>query len=192
MLVVCIVIGGIGVAVYSGLTASEDRFKTGDCLHFEDGEYKGAGCDEQKAGFRVYATKAAAADCVDVPGVSSSYYAPTSKGGTDRYCIGDKDVDLAKAINGIDIDDCVVVDGSGSAEKASCDASDSRPVLKVLKDVSKLSVGSASGNEFNPNECVSEGAKETKLTYSWGLEDQGPNPIQSTSWDRVLCLGGKA
>ncbi len=164
----------------------------GDCLHFADGKYKGEDCDEQRADSKVYAAKSDADDCVDVPGTSSTYYEPTSKGGRNWYCIGDKDLDLTKAINGINTDECIVVNGSAAAEKSPCDASGSRPVLKVLKNVSKISVGAASGNEFFPNECVSKGAKGTELTYSWGLEDEGPNPIQSLSWDRVLCLGSKA
>lgn len=187
------VVGGIGLAIFLGLTASEERFDVGDCLQFEDGKYNGEDCGEQRAEYKVYAAKSSPDDCVDVPGTSSTYYEPTPKGGTSFYCIGDKDLDLAKAINGVEPDECVVVNGSAPAEKSSCDAPESRPVLKVLQDVSKLSVDAATtDNEFFPNECVSQGARDTDLTYGWGLEDKGPNPIQETTWDRVLCLGSKA
>ncbi len=120
-------------AIVSNLAASEERFAVGDCLHFEDGKYKGADCDEGEARFKVYATKDDSRSCIEVLGVSSTYYEPTSKGGTHWFCIGDKDVDLAKAINGVATDDCVVTSES-SAEKAPCNTSGSRPVLKVLRD----------------------------------------------------------
>jgi hypothetical protein len=173
--------------VVHDLTASEDRFAVGDCLHFQDGKYKGADCDERKAQFKVYATKDDTKSCVEVPGTSSAYYEPTSKGGTRWFCIGDKDVDLAKAINDVDTDDCVVTNDS-SAEKAPCNAPDSRPVLKVLKDVNKISV-----NVLGVRACVEAGAEKAKLMYSWGLEDApSPYAMHSLSWDRVLCLGARA
>ncbi len=61
--------------------------------------------------------------------------------GTDWYCIGGKNTDISRAVNGIDTDDCVIVDESGSAEKAPCGAGGSRPVLKVLERVPKMDVG---------------------------------------------------
>lgn len=189
ILVVVAVVAGLGVAIFRGLTRSEDRFTTGDCLQARGGGYEGAACDEPKAAFKVFATKAAPGDCVDVPGTSRTYHEQSSEGGSDWYCIGRKDIDPAKAINGVAVGDCVVVKGSASAERAPCGTTGGRPVLKVLKDVLKLSVGAASGNELLPNECVRQGAPGTKLTYSWGLEQQGPSAVRALSWDRVLCLG---
>ncbi len=172
------------VWIVLGNKAAEDRFAVGNCLHFEDGKYKGADCDERKARFKVYATKEDSMSCVEVPGASSAYNDSTAKGGARWFCIGDKGVDLAKAINNVDKDDCVVTNES-SAEKAACNASGSRPVLKVLKDVLKVNL-SVWGTEV----C---GGK-TKLAYSWGLEDdqQNPYPKHSLTWDRVLCLGAQA
>lgn len=188
MLVLCLVVGGIGVAVYSGLTASEDPFNVGDCLVSEENKYERAGCDEQEAEFEVYATRSVEDECVDVPGTSEAYY-ETSRG-TDWYCIGDKNTDISRAVNGIDTDDCVIVNESGSAEKAPCGTDGSRPVLKVLERVPKMDVAETA---LSPSACAREGVEEADLTYSWGLERRGTNDsltiIDSFSWDRVLCLG---
>jgi hypothetical protein len=146
----------------------------GDCLHFADGKYKGEDCDEQRADSKVYAAKSDADDCVDVPGTSSTYYEPTSKGGRNWYCIGDKDLDLTKAINGINTDECIVVNGSAAAEKSPCDASGSRPVMnasaRVRRVRSSRTVGASRmrvrtrSNHCHGTACSASAAKPDVLT----------------------------
>jgi len=189
-LVILVIVCGIGYFVITGLTSSEDRFKAGDCLRLDDGKYKSADCDDDEATSKVYALKASDDECVEVPGTSSSYYEPTAKGGYKTYCVGDKDVDLSKTINTIAVGDCVVVEGVESAEKSSCKASHTRPVLKILKDVSKSDV-EPKGYGFGDGACQEAGAKKTKLAFGWGLEGQGGlgSQLDALSWDRVLCLG---
>lgn len=189
-LVVLVIVCGIGYFVITGLTSSEDRFKAGDCLRLDDGKYKSADCDDDEATSKVYALKASGDECLEVPGTSSSYYEPTAKGGYKSYCVGDKDVDLSKTINTIAVGDCVVVVGVESAEKSSCKASQTRPVLKILKDVSKSEV-EPKGYGISDGACREAGAKKTKLAYGWGLESQGGlgSRLDALFWDRVLCLG---
>jgi len=185
-----VIVCAIGYFVVTGLTSSEDRFKAGECLHRDGGEYKSSDCDDDKATSKVYALKKDADDCIEVPGTSSTYYEPTAKGGYKTYCVGDKDVDLSKTINTLAVGGCVVVEGTESAEKSSCKARRTRPVLKILKDVDKSEV-QARGFGFGDGACVEAGARKTKVAYGWGLENQGGigSGLDALSWDRVLCLG---
>jgi len=190
-LVGVLIVGVFGYFVIMGLTSPEDRFKAGDCLRLDNGEYKGSDCDDDEATSKVYALKKRGDDCIEVPGTSSTYYAPTAKGGRKTYCIGDKDVDLSRTINTIAAGDCVVVEGVESAEKRSCKARSSRPVLKILKDVTKFDV-EPQGYGFGDGACREAGAKKTKVSYGWALQDQGGDVfsrLDAQSWDRVLCLG---
>lgn len=172
---------------------SADNAKVGDCLTFDGSrkinQYTLRSCDDSKAEYKVYgiAESGEIEDCVEVPGTSRTTAATRQRGGwkgllnnkvdSDELCIGDKNVDLAKTINNIKVNECVVVSGE-SAEKTSCDDSESRPVLAVLKNVGK----------FEGNKCREEGFKDTMLTYSWGLEGQNTGYTE-LGWDRVLCLG---
>ena len=188
-IVVVLVLCGIGYAVFRGLTAPEDKFAVGDCLLLDDGEYEDKDCAEPSAGSRVYATKTEEDDCVEVPGTSTVYLDPIPAGATKWYCIGDKDADLAKAINDIQPGECAVVNGSAAAERSPCDTPGSRPVLQVLEDVGKFEVAT---NALSPGACEEAGATETKLSYGWGIESQRMNSLDRFWWDRLLCLGDTA
>jgi hypothetical protein len=175
--------------------AKADQAKIGDCLTFDESKeepYTRRSCDDPRAPYKVYGIepygswvtpKAITVECITTPGTSRSV--STKQG---YLCIGVKDVDVAKSINNVQVGECVVTTGN-SAQKAACDLPDSRPVLAVLKDVSKMSY---IPEEPLPTQCISSGAQDTKTAYAWSLAHQ-PRPgepnLPDVAWDRVMCLG---
>jgi hypothetical protein len=151
-----------------------DRAQIGDCLRFTEGvdqPYRVMDCPDPSAGFTLLATKPAARECIDVPGVSRTW---SYKGRS--YCIGEKGVDVSKAINGIKAGECVIFDGENPS-KAAC-RKGSVPVLLVLEDVDKAADSSL---------CVERGAEDVRQTYAYGI--YAPVIVAPDTWDRVLCLG---
>ncbi|MCA1703864.1 MAG: hypothetical protein LC808_11610 [Actinobacteria bacterium] len=173
-----------------------DQAKIGDCLAFDESKgepYTRRSCDHPRAPYKVYGIEpygtsgtpgAITAECITTPGTSRSV--STKQG---YLCIGEKDVDVAKSINNVQVGECVVTTGD-SAQKAACDLPESRPVLAVLKDVLKISGVRAASL---PTLCIRSGAKDTKTAYAWSLEQQprpgGPIRPDLPDWDRVMCLG---
>lgn len=178
---------------------SADNAKVGDCLAFDGSrksdQYTLRSCDDPEAEYKVYgiADSGEIEDCIEVPGTSRTTTTRRQRGGlkgllTDEgvvevLCIGDKNVDLARTINNIRVNECVVA-SSESAEKTSCDDRESRPVLAVLKNVNKFEAGFG----VLGSKCREEGFEDTTMTYSWGLEVQN-SEFNQLGWDRVLCLG---
>jgi hypothetical protein len=161
----------IGLAMWSERD-DIDRAEAGDCLNRTDEleqPYRVVDCADPSAGFTLLATKRTAGECIDVPGVSRRV--------TDderSYCIGEKGVDVSKAINGIKAGECLIFDGE-KPSKAACRKA-SIPVLLVLNDVDKTA-----NSEAWRSLCVKGGAKDVRQGYAWG--------ISFGTWDRLLCLG---
>jgi hypothetical protein len=154
------------------------RAQIGDCLRFRDEPehpYRVIDCADPSAGFTLLATKPTAGECIDVPGVSRIV-----SDDLRSYCIGEKGVDVSKAINGIKAGECVIVDGE-QPSKAAC-RKGSIPVLLVLNDVKKTADPDALGSL-----CVEGGAEDVRQTYAWGISALGSKTIGT--WDRLLCLG---
>jgi hypothetical protein len=161
----------IGLAIWSERDAI-DRAQPGDCLRFTDEPeqpYSVMDCADPAAGFTLLATKPTARECVDVPG-ASRWVTDDER----SYCIGEKGVDVSKAINDIKAGECLIFDGD-KPSKAAC-RKGSIPVLLVLKDVDKTADSKALGSL-----CVKGGAEDARRAYTWG--------ISFGTWDRLLCLG---
>jgi hypothetical protein len=178
LVVIGLLFGAVtGLAMWSGRDAI-GRAQAGDCLHFTDGvdqPYRVMNCADPSAGFTLLATKPTARECIDVPGVSR-----TVSDDERSYCIGEKGVDVSKAINGIRAGECLIFDGDRPS-KAACRKA-SVPVLLVLKDVDKTATPEALGSL-----CVERGAEDVRQTYAWGISALESKTLGT--WDRLLCLG---
>ncbi len=188
---IVLIIGFVTYGVFQSQNSATNA-KAGDCLTLNASNkaepFTKADCNRKDVLYKIYAIKATGAECIEVPGTSRTLGLPAEKRDgkfvTDDLCIGEKNADLSKAINDTDISDCLMVVGQ-TAEKISCQANMSRPVLGVLKDVLK---GSEDYDGVFSNECLEEGAEDTQMTYNWGLENQN-SAIKTLTWDRVICLG---
>jgi hypothetical protein len=176
LVVIGLVIGAMmGLAMWFGRDAIGGA-QIGDCLRYSDSDdppYRVMDCADPAAGFTLLATKPSARECIDVPGVSRT----VTDDYQESYCIGEKGVDVSKAINGIKAGECVIVDGE-QPSKAAC-GKGSIPVLLVLQDVKKTA---ALGKQ-----CVDHGAEDVRQTYAWGISALESKAL--VAWDRVLCLG---
>lgn len=178
LLVVALLFGGVtALAMWIGRNAI-GRAQVGECLGFTEGDdrpHRVLDCADATAGFTLLATKPAVRECVEVPGTSRVF-----SGEERSYCIGEKGVDVSKAINDIKPGECLVFSGD-QPKKAAC-RKGSIPVLSVLRDVRKTE-----NSDDLASMCAESGAEEVHQTYAWGI-----SIVQSKtlgSWDRLLCLG---
>jgi hypothetical protein len=188
LLVVVAALACVGYLWYD--RAALDRADIGDCLWLEQDDdgpaLSRARCSDPNATLVVLDRRTTTQECIDVPGAVRTY---SRSDKPETFCIGEKGVDPAWALNTVTAGDCVVLAGAQSARKAPCDSPESHPVLLVAKDVLKVLV-ELSGNPFaGPGPCAA--APDTKQIYGWGLEPtaEGPAAVRRLAWDRVLCLG---
>lgn len=177
LVLVVLGVGGFWLLGPKGISSAT----TGSCLAFADPAnqskgYKVVTCGAAGAAYYVTQTTSSPSACVDVPGTIQTY-----QQGSKVWCVGDKSVDPASTINGIQPGACVVFSGPDSdAFRAAC-TKGAAPVLLVLKNVSK-------GATDLGEKCRVGGATGTASTYSWGIS-RPDSPDGTGDWDRVLCLG---
>jgi hypothetical protein len=162
-----------------GRAATADAARIGDCLVFDASgpTYRPADCADASAEFRLLAVSVDRDGCVDVPGAVRAY------GEGNRFsCIGDKSADPATALNGLATGDCVAIEANRPV-RAGCEGG-TLAVLAVVKGVPK-SAGESRDGLFGV--CTQAGASDVRQTYAWGLG--GADGSESTTWDRLLCLG---
>ena len=178
VVVVALLFGG---ATAIGMWIGRDaigRATVGDCLRFTEGDerpYRLLDCGDPAAGFTLLAEKQVGHDCVEVPGTSRVF-----TDDSQSYCIGEKGVDLTKAINDVEPGACLAF-RDDEPEKAKC-RKGTVPVLLVIRDVPKAKEGQNLGDV-----CVERGAKNVRQTYAWGLSTVQSKTVGT--WDRLLCLG---
>jgi hypothetical protein len=163
-----------------------DNVAVGDCVQQTpddaDSPYRIVACEDPASTYKALKLIPSGGnngDCKEVAGASQS---TTNKDNT--VCLGEKDVDPAKAVNVAKEGDCLGVQGS-KAQRLDCSAKDAQyKVLKLATDV-----GNITGNAEN---AACRNVKGTESVYSWNWETSGTSgAIDRMSVDLVLCLGKK-
>lgn len=166
-------------AVATGLAIADRSLgaaAAGDCLHYDAARqtFERRDCGAADADSTVLGVTDSTRQCVDVVGTTR-----TVEANEKVLCIGEKDADPTKAVNGAKVGDCLTVRGE-NGERTDC-VSGSRPVLAILKD----QLRSMGGGADLAYKCAeSEGAERV---YGWTLEAVPPSPVGR--YDLVFCLG---
>ncbi len=173
-----LVLAVVGALAFAFVGMSVSAAKTGDCL-----QVNSAGTDSQRrdcadaaANYRVLGVTSSSRACVEVVGATATVEASGNK----VLCLGDKDADVDKAVNGAQVGDCLLAQGD-SAERAEC-GSGTREVLEILRNELRSTGG---GGDDLSLKCSSvEGAD---AVYAWSLESVKSSPVGT--YDLVFCLG---
>jgi hypothetical protein len=175
----------VAVVVIAGLYGINTYLKrndigkaaVGDCVTYTVGDtdpYKLADCSNPGATYVVLKIVKGGEQCKTVAGAERS---KSIDGG--EVCLGLKGVDPNTAINVAKLGDCIAVVGN-DASRVACDSPKAtHKVVKVLNNVSKVSVGK------QPCDDV----PEATASYGWAWQTTiGTSTISAPVYDVVLCL----
>lgn len=169
----------VALAVTAGLVLRGQNVATagvGDCLHLDQSEqsFVRRDCGAADADHRVLAVTDGTRACIEVVGTTR-----TIDVNARVLCVGEKDADPARAVNGAKVGECLTVSGQ-DAERAPC-GSGSRPILKILKNQLR-STGGGADLAFTCQDV--DGAEQV---YAWTLDSVPPQPVGR--YDLIFCLG---
>jgi hypothetical protein len=154
-----------------------DKASVGDCVSYSAGKsdpYQLADCSSADATYVVLKIAKGGEQCKTVAGAERS---KSIDGG--EVCLGLKGVDPATAINVAKLGDCIAVVGNDASRVACNSPKATHKVVKVLSNVSKVSVGK------QPCDDV----PEATASYGWAWQTTiGNSTISAPVYDVVLCL----
>jgi hypothetical protein len=149
----------------------------GDCVSYTSGNsdpYKLADCSNADATYVVLKIAKGGEQCKTVAGAERSKSIDSGE-----VCLGLKGVDPNTAINVAKLGDCIAVVGNDASRVACNSPKATHKVVKVLNNVSKVSVGKQPCDDV-PNATAS---------YGWAWQTTiGGSTISAPVYDVVLCL----
>lgn len=175
----------VAVAVLAGLYGVNAFLKrndiskaaVGDCVSYSAGKsdpYQLADCSSADATYVVLKIVKGGEQCKTIAGAERS---KSIDGG--EVCLGLKGVDPNTAINVAKLGDCIAVVGNDASRVPCNSPKATHKVLKVLNNVSKVSVGK------QPCDDV----PEATASYGWAWQTTiGDATISAPVYDVVLCL----
>ncbi|GAA2432721.1 hypothetical protein GCM10010191_53430 [Actinomadura vinacea] len=180
LLVAAVVAGGGGYWYWSSNKDHIDKVAVGDCLRQAAGDqespYRIVSCSDSGAAYKALKLLPSSQGCREVAGASRQV-----NNENNTVCMGEKDVDPAKAVNVAKEGDCLSASDS-QAERLDCSSPQAR--YKVLKRRTNVL------NTDARRACA--GVPGAVSAYNWNWESEGKfNSVSKMNVEVLLCLGKK-